>query len=80
MTPDLGPRVRIGVVTTTLPLNPDSRLDAQWMIDFCQICKKCAENCPSHSIPSGDQELIDGTLRWKLNAGDLFRLLEYRGH
>ncbi|MBN2555846.1 MAG: 4Fe-4S dicluster domain-containing protein [Anaerolineales bacterium] len=79
MTPDLGPRVRIGVVTTTLPLNPDPRLDAQWMIDFCKICKKCAKNCPSHSIPSGDQEAVDGTLRWKLNSETCFAYWNVEG-
>ncbi len=67
MTPKLGPRVRIGVVTTDLPLVPDPYQPDGSILDFCLICKKCAENCPSQSIPSGDREIKDGVLRWKIN-------------
>jgi reductive dehalogenase len=68
MTPRLGPRVRVGVVTTDLPLNPDSYYPDTSILDFCHICKKCAENCPSQSIPSGDREFNNDVLRWKINA------------
>ncbi len=73
MTPALGPRVRLGVVTTELPLIPDRRSDDISMIDFCYICKKCAENCPSRSIPFGDREEIGGALRWRINSDTCFR-------
>ena len=54
MTPSHGPRVRLGVVTTDLVLIPDPAPPMMDMIDFCLICKKCAENCPSRSIPMGE--------------------------
>jgi len=73
MTSELGPRVRLGVVTTDLPLIPDERMDGTPMIDFCTFCKKCAENCPSHSIPHGDRIEIDGAWRWRINADTCFR-------
>jgi ferredoxin len=73
MTPELGPRVRLGVVTTDLPLIPDRRADDLSVIDFCRICKKCAENCPSRSIPFGDRQKIDGALRWRINSDTCFR-------
>jgi len=73
MTPELGPRVRLGVVTTDLSLIPDQRSDDTSVIDFCRICKKCAENCPSRSIPLGDREEIDGALRWRINSDSCFR-------
>jgi len=72
MTPRLGPRVRIGVVTTDLPLIPDKRKPNLAMIDFCSICKKCAYNCPSKSIPFNDRKEIDGVLRWKINPETCF--------
>jgi len=72
MTPELGPRVRLGVVTTDLPLIPDQRGDDTSVIDFCRICQKCVETCPSRSIPSGDREEIDGALRWRINADSCF--------
>jgi len=67
MTPRLGPRVRVGVVTTDLPLIPDGYCPDASMLDFCRICKKCAVNCPSQSIPHGDREIDNGVLRWKIN-------------
>ncbi|MGD8963224.1 MAG: 4Fe-4S dicluster domain-containing protein, partial [Desulfobacterales bacterium] len=33
---------------------------------------KCANCCPSNSIPSGDPTEVNGTLRWKLNAETCF--------
>ena len=73
MTPELGPRVRLGVVTTDLPLVPDGRSDDTSVLDFCRICKKCAETCPSKSIPWGDREEIDGALRWRIDSDSCFR-------
>ena len=66
MTPQLGPRVRIGAVTTDVPLVTDDRRYDGTMIDFCRICKKCADVCPSNSIPFGDREEIDGVRRWRI--------------
>lgn len=73
MTPDLGPRVRLGVVTTDLPLEPDGRAGDLSALDFCRICEKCAENCPSSSIPTGDRRMVDGALRWRINPDTCFR-------
>ncbi len=66
MTPHQGPRVRVGVVTTDLPLIADSYQADGSLIDFCKICQKCADNCPSQSIPHGDREVNNGVLRWKI--------------
>ena len=73
MTPRLGPRVRLGVVTTDLPLVTDPPGDARSVLDFCAICRKCAENCPVKSIPTGDREPIDEGLRWSIDADSCFR-------
>lgn len=73
MTPDLGPRVRLGVVTTDLPLVPDGRIVDPSVLDFCAICEKCADNCPSRSIPRGDREMVAGALRWRINPDTCFR-------
>ncbi len=73
MTPELGPRVRLGVVTTDLPLIPDQRDDDTSVLDFCRICQKCVETCPSQSIPAGDREEIGGALRWRIQAESCFR-------
>jgi len=71
VTKEFGPRVRLGAVTTDLPLIPDRPVDIG-VEDFCRICRKCAICCPSNSIPLGDQADVNGTLRWKLHAETCF--------
>jgi ferredoxin len=43
------------------------------VLDFCTICKKCAENCPVGAIPDGDREPIDDALRWHVDPDTCFR-------
>lgn len=71
MTKEFGPRVRLAAVTTDLPLIPDQPVDLG-VADFCRICKKCADCCPSNSISLDDPKAFNGTLRWKLNAETCF--------
>ena len=73
MSPKQGPRLRLGVVTTTLELVPDPREPNRALIDFCTICKKCAQNCPSRSIPFDRRREVDGALRWRIDADTCFR-------
>lgn len=73
MTPRLGPRVRLGVVTTDLPLVADAAGDNASVLDFCAICRKCAANCPVAAIPSGERVPIDGGLRWAIDSESCFR-------
>lgn len=73
MTPRLGPRVRIAVVTTDAPLVADGYRHDPTMIEFCRICKKCAGCCPGRSIPRGDMEEAGGIRRWKINAESCYR-------
>lgn len=73
MTPKLGPRVRIAVITTDIPLQIEKRKNHSSVIDFCEICKKCADICPSRSIPfEKRREEIEGVLRWKINSESCF--------
>jgi ferredoxin len=72
MTPELGPRVRLAVVTTDLPLVTDERSRDYSVIDFCTRCKKCADACPGKAIPFGERLEMQGVKRWKLNAEACF--------
>ena len=74
MTPKLGPRVRIAVVTTDLPLLVDETGHDPSMLEFCTNCKKCAINCPSNSISFVDREDINGVKRWQINQETCFDL------
>ncbi len=69
MTPRLGPRVRLGVVTADLPLVVDRAVFDPAVVDFCRTCEKCAAVCPARALSFGERETwADGTLRWKVNA------------
>ena len=73
MTPRLGPRVRIGVVTTPLELVPDTAAEDETVIDFCMRCGKCILNCPARAISSGGRVEKDGVLRWAIDGDACFR-------
>jgi len=72
MTSRLGPRVRLGVVTTDLPLLADGREPEHSVLDFCSMCEKCADVCPSQAIPRGFRSEIDGALRWRIDPEACF--------
>jgi ferredoxin len=72
MTPELGPRVRLAVVTTDLPLITDERKRDFSIIDFCERCNKCAINCPGKAIPFGKRIEIEGVKRWRINSEACF--------
>jgi hypothetical protein len=73
MTPKLGPRARIAVVTTNAPMLVDSYVQDPTVIEFCRFCKKCADCCPGRSIPAGDMLAIDGVSRWQIDADSCYQ-------
>ncbi len=73
MTPNHGPRVRIGVVTTDIPLLIDQKKDDKTVIEFCDICMKCAETCPSQAISGEERKKINGVERWQINQEKCFQ-------
>jgi reductive dehalogenase len=79
MTPKLGPRVRISVVTTNLPLITDHPLDEYSMIDFCKKCKKCADVCPSKAISFEEIQTVNGIKRWQINQEKCFNYWSVTG-
>jgi reductive dehalogenase len=58
-----GSRVRIGAVTTDLPLAPAAPLDLG-VRAFCAVCRKCAENCPAHALSAGPPVELRGIRKW----------------
>lgn len=58
-----GSRVRIGAVTTDMPVTPDRPLSLG--VDaFCRVCRKCSENCPPNALTSGEKTPVRGVPRW----------------
>ena len=79
MTPGLGPRVRVAVVTTNAPLKVDGRNYDPSVEDFCGKCLKCADNCPASAISKDDKEDIGGVKRWQINSEKCFTYWSYAG-
>ena len=69
-----GPLVRICKIYTDLPL-PQSPLAPEGIMEFCEVCEKCAKHCPSGSIPFGPRTWEgqsdannNGVLKWYCDA------------
>lgn len=73
ISPDHGSRVRIGVVSTDIPLLTDQKKDDKSVVEFCNICLKCAETCPSQAISSEGRKDIGGVKRWQINQEKCFQ-------
>jgi epoxyqueuosine reductase len=85
ITPWFGPRVRISKVFTDMPLSVDSPIDFG-LTRFCEVCKKCVDECPSHAI-SGDEPTSQGptdsnnsgVVKWYINAEKCFEFWAKNG-
>lgn len=67
-----GPRARLGLVTTDLPLIPD-KPKALGVQNFCMKCQKCARNCPAQAIPYREKAEENGVLKWILKREECYR-------
>ncbi len=79
ITEKFGPRVRLCKVFTDLPLVPDEPIEFG-VAEFCNTCRRCAENCPGQAISFGeptDQPLNisnnGGILKWPIDAEKCLR-------
>jgi reductive dehalogenase len=78
ITPEFGPRVRLSVVTTDLPLTYDQPISFG-VQHFCSICKKCASNCPSAAIEYGQMTIHNGAEKWQSNQENCYRFWRIQG-
>jgi ferredoxin len=71
-----GPCVRLSVVTTQLELPelpPTKKKFTMSTIEsFCDICKKCADNCPTQSICKEEEPSSRGFKHWSVNQETCF--------
>lgn len=66
-----GPRVRLAVITTDLPLIPDEK-KAFNLIDFCLLCRQCAKSCPSKAISEKKYTVENDVEGWQINQTSCF--------
>jgi epoxyqueuosine reductase len=55
ITPRYGPRVRWCKVITDLPLDAHRHQVDFGVIEFCQVCRRCADECPAKALPVGER-------------------------
>lgn len=78
ITPEFGPRVRLGKVFTDLPLEHDHPIRFG-VREFCNICRRCSDGCPVNAIPAGapDETVynvsnLQGVAKWSVDAERCF--------
>ena len=64
LNPFIGPRSKSIVFTTELPLEADRPIDFGLQAT-CQMCLKCARECPCNAIPFGPKVMFNGYEIWK---------------
>ncbi len=79
MTPKYGPRVRIGVITTNLPLPVESRNYDDSVEDFCEKCQKCSTNCPGNAISDQPAQSLNDVIRWQIDSDKCFNYWNQAG-
>src|SRR2546430_11582260 len=63
-------------IMTDLPLVPDQPVD-NGVDDFCKVCRKCAINCPTNSVPFGDKVVFNGVEKYKINWLTCYKVRPY---
>ena len=73
-----GSRVRIGAVTTNLSLDNDSPISIG-AERFCEVCKKCATNCPTKALSKNNKSLVRGIEKWTTNVENCYSIWRFYG-
>ncbi|MBE9537595.1 MAG: 2Fe-2S iron-sulfur cluster binding domain-containing protein [Proteobacteria bacterium] len=67
LNPYLGPRLKSGAVSTSMPMSYDKPIDFG-LQNFCDNCQKCARECPSGAISAGPKVMFNGYEIWRSDA------------
>lgn len=78
ITPDFGPRIRLGKIFTDMPLAHDKPISFG-VKAFCDQCRRCADGCPVKAIAQGAPSLevhnrsnIKGVVKWSVDGEKCF--------
>lgn len=72
ITEEFGSRIRLGAVSTDLPLIIDGDSDFN-VTSFCEECKKCIFTCPGKAIPNDKTIDINGINRWRITQEECYK-------
>jgi len=76
--PVFGPCIRLAAITTDLELVP-TKIKDHHIEEFCDICRKCAVNCPSRSIESKSKAESRGFHHWFIDQERCYRYWKKTG-
>jgi len=69
-----GARIHLNdAILTDLPLAPDKPIDLG-VEDFCKVCRKCAETCPTNSITFEGKQVFNGVEKYKIKWETCYKL------
>ncbi len=78
ITPEFGPRVRLGKIFTDMPLDHDAPIQFG-VKEMCEECNACAAGCPVKAIPFGqpsterfNQSNLKGVRKWTVDGEKCF--------
>lgn len=63
VSPEYGPNLRLGKVLTDMPVEIDGPIDFG-LKEFCMVCMKCAEQCPSGCLSKEDEPSFKTRGEW----------------
>jgi len=66
ISPDFGPRARLGMVSTNLELVVDQPQE-RGVARFCEFCTKCLRACPVQALPA-EKRMVRGVLKFTIDA------------
>jgi ferredoxin len=80
LNPFIGPRSKSVLFTTALPLAIDKPIDFGLQAT-CEMCRKCARECPCNAIPFGPKVMFNGYEIWKpdIEKCGRYRLTNMKG-
>jgi ferredoxin len=80
LNPFIGPRSKSVLFTTNLPLTVDRPIDFGLQA-MCNLCLKCARECPCNAIPFGPKVMFNGYEIWKPDVDKCgrYRLTNMKG-
>jgi ferredoxin len=80
LNPFIGPRSKSVLFTTNLPLAVDRPIDFGLQA-VCNLCLKCARECPCNAIPFGPKVMFNGYEIWKPDVDKCgrYRLTNMKG-
>jgi ferredoxin len=73
-----GSRVRIGAVTSNINIEIDSQISVG-ANRFCDVCNKCALNCPTNALSMDRKSLVRGIDKWTTNVENCYSIWRFYG-